>query len=417
MNQRKYTNSVQELIRNLESVFSNQASASASYSKEALISRIDDVIFKQRGDWISSQQALTPLEELELIDELGLYLQEQKHEYVRYRIFEALFSMARETALEYRRDILSKLVSLAIVSKSSATLECAALWMKSTEKSHVVHLVLSLVTDYCVLQQNGASDLKACIDFSPRFCCIFLIALTSHYTMMSSEKCKEGGIIVDDLKDWPCLRLLDIVQHWLLKDPAICYCTATQMDKLWRTVIKATHSLPDSLSLTPLDGLASWCVKTPFAPMSLLAPVITTDECAENLTYSELHSRMHYGFLKVLLASKPALKAIAKGSVLGNPDLQLWSKQQAHALVGDLMSLCNHSDAIPLSGSADELAVDRFSQISQIAMSMRVLNCTKDQFQSLSDPLPKTRLLEIVAYGPNRRSSIDETPMEISTNY
>jgi len=45
---------------------------------------------------------LAPLEELELVDELGMYLQEQKHEYVRYRIFDAIFSMARDEALEYR---------------------------------------------------------------------------------------------------------------------------------------------------------------------------------------------------------------------------------------------------------------------------------------------------------------------------
>ena len=63
-----------------------------------------------------------------------------------------------------------------------------------------------------------------------------------------------------------------------------------------------------------------------------------------------------------------------------------------------------------------------------------------DQFQSLSDPLPKTRyiqlkylysvnfyrngfittsfsfrLLEIIAYGPDRTPPMDETPMEIMT--
>ena len=68
--------------------------------------------------------------------------------------------------------------------------------------------------------------------------------------------------------------------------------------------------MPDSLSLTPLDGLAQWCVKSPFAP-SVFQKSITkqplTDK-SENLTYAELHSRLHYAFLKSLLASKPALK-------------------------------------------------------------------------------------------------------------
>ena len=83
------------------------------------------------------------------------------------------------------------------------------------------------------------------------------------------------------------------------------------MDKLWRTVIKATHSMPDSLSLTPLDGLANWCVKSPFAPMAYqksFSKQTTNDESDNRSSYAELHSRLHYAFLKSLLASKPALK-------------------------------------------------------------------------------------------------------------
>ena len=89
------------------------------------------------------------------------------------------------------------------------------------------------------------------------------------------------------------------------------------MDKLWRTVIKATQSLPDSLSLTPLDGLAQWCVKSPFAPM--LYQKSTAKHCDDPnlaITYAELHSRLHYAFLKSLLASKPALKVSVVGLVV-----------------------------------------------------------------------------------------------------
>ena len=72
-------------------------------------------------------------------------------------------------------------------------------------------------------------------------------------------------------------------------------------------------------------------------------------------------------------------QAIAKGSVLGNPDLQLWSKSQVHSLIGDLMSMCSHTDSSPAPGSPDEAAVDRFAQIAQISMSMRILNCSKSK--------------------------------------
>lgn len=44
-----------------------------------------------------------------------------------------------------------------------------------------------------------------------------------------SEKSKDGVEIMNDIPDWPCLVLLDIVQHWIIKDPTICFCTATQV--------------------------------------------------------------------------------------------------------------------------------------------------------------------------------------------
>ncbi|CAK8684255.1 unnamed protein product [Clavelina lepadiformis] len=418
MNQRQYTASVQDMLRNLENVFKNQTGApqTGPYSKEGLILRTDNIIFRQAGDWRGQQvQVLSPLEELELIDELCIYLQEQKHEYVRYRVFETLFSTARDNALEYRREILCRLVSLGVASKSAAVLECAALWMKSCEKEHASYLASALVTDYCTLQRNGVAELKSCCNVSSRFCCVFMIAVTSKYNMLVKNNADEHE---SEKASWPCAALLDVVQSWLMFDPALCFCTATQMDKLWRTVLKATQSMLDSLSLTPLDGLARWCVKSVFAPTTVNNTTSTQPrdeqpaENSETLHYQELHSRLHYAFLKALLASKPALKAIAKGSVLGNPDLQLWNKTEVHTLIGDLMALCDHSDLTPQSSSSEQAAVDRFAQIAQIAMSMRVLNCTKDQFQSLSDPLPKTRLLELVAYGPKRRNSSEETPME-----
>ncbi|XP_002128224.2 integrator complex subunit 15-like [Ciona intestinalis] len=406
MNQRQYTSSVQEVLQKLENIFKNQSGS--SFSKDSTIARVDNVIFKCSVDWISQQKVLTPVEELELIDELCMYLQQQKHEYVRYRVFEALFSMARESAQMYRREVLCKLVSLGIAAKASAVLECAALWMKSCDKSHAIHLVMSLIEDYCTLQKNGTIELKSCLEVSPRFCCVFTIALTSNYNMMARDRAQTKS------QRFPELQVLDVVQHWLLTEPTLCFSTATQMDKLWRTVIKATQTLPDSLSLTPLDGLIQWSVKLPFSDEGSQNKMEISTE--DGVSYYTLHSKLHYALLKALLASKPALKAIAKGSVLGNPDLQLWGKPQVHSLIGDLMTLCPDSDK-PKAGSPTELSINRFSQICQVGMTMRVLNCTKDQFQSLSDPLPKTRLLELVAYGSARRSSVDEVPMDIAQSY
>jgi len=54
---------------------------------------------------------------------------------------------------------------------------------QSCEKEHVFHLVSSIVTDYCVLQTGGSNDLKACLEICPRFCCVFMVAVTTFYTL------------------------------------------------------------------------------------------------------------------------------------------------------------------------------------------------------------------------------------------
>ena len=84
MNQRQYTSSVHETYHLLENVLKNQPASVSSgvYSPEAVILRIDNVIFKQGPEWSSqTTSALSPLEELELINELSTYLRTEKHDY------------------------------------------------------------------------------------------------------------------------------------------------------------------------------------------------------------------------------------------------------------------------------------------------------------------------------------------------
>ena len=81
--------------------------------------------------------------------------------------------------------------------------------------------------------------------------------------------------------------------------------TSLQIDKLWRTVMKATQSMQDTLPLTPHAGLCEWCVKTPFAPADIISSKV---DGVNGLEYYQIHSRLQYGFLKSLLVSKPAIK-------------------------------------------------------------------------------------------------------------
>jgi len=418
MNQRQYLSLIQDTLRQLEHLLKNTPGSPIS---NGLKLRIDNALFKQDATSPNISH-LTPLEELELISELSNHLRDQKHEYIRYRIFDAFFSMDVTSddnrAVQYRRDVLCRFVSFCLSMGNAAVLECAALWMKTSERQHAMYLVSSLIKDFCQVQIEGSRVLKSCLQISPRFCCVFLTAATAKYPMICRDKHTSMEVdncdnTTDNSDDqwWPNINIIDVAQHWLINDPTVCFVTITQMDKLWRTVMKATAStLQNSLPLTPHAGICEWCVKTPFAPPSILSEKI---ESSDNLEYYQLHSRLQYGFLKSLLVSKPAVKAITKGSVLGNPDLQLLSRNEINVLVGDLMSLCKEENMLSTttdsSNSRSEVAVNRFAQIAQVGIQSRVMACTTDQFQSLSDPLPtKTRLLEIVAYGGKRKRSTDD---------
>lgn len=420
MNQRQYLSLIQDTLRQLEHLLKNSPGSPIS---NGLKLRIDNALFKQ-DTTTPKISHLSPLEELELISELSNHLRDLKHEYIRYRIFDAFFSMDPDDgrATEYRREVLCRVVSFCISMRNSAVLECAALWMKTSERRHSMHLAAAIITDFCTIQMGGSQVLKSCLEICPRFCCVFLTAATAKFPMISREKfssmeCDDNNNDGSEEKCWPHINMIDVAQDWLITDPTVCFVTITQIDKLWRTVMKATASMQNNLPLTPHAGLCEWCVKTPFAPPGTISSKV---DSPEGLEYHQLHSRLQYGFLKSLLVSKPAIKAITKGSVLGNPDLQLLSRGEVNTLVGDLMVLCkddSSSSVIPSandSNTAGEVAVNRFAQIAQVGITSRVMACTTDQFQSLSDPLPKTRLLEVVAYGGRRKRSRDETQMEVA---
>lgn len=148
---RGLSNDVQEILKHLDHFFLSQSdiSSGATYGKDALIAHIDIALFKTSKESKKPATKLSSLNELDLANEMYTYCTKQKIEYVRYCVFEALFTMTRSTAKEHRRQVLVLLTSLAIALKSSPVLECVGLWLATTEKEHALYLVSCLEKDFC----------------------------------------------------------------------------------------------------------------------------------------------------------------------------------------------------------------------------------------------------------------------------
>nr|XP_039269521.1 uncharacterized protein C7orf26 homolog isoform X2 [Styela clava] len=397
MNQRNFNSTVQETLKRLDIFFVSQSTLAASNmyaDKDALIAHVDQVLFTPKE---TKKSKNSHLNELDLANEICTFCSRQKTEYVRYCVFDTLFSMTRSTAKDYRRQILVISTSLAIALKLSAVLECAALWLATTTKEHAIYVASQLEEDFCSVMPESSSEVKLCNTICEKFCCMLMTVYCTKYTM------KDPSNDVNKVVSYPSQILLDIIQHWVSQNPKICFCVIQKVDQLWHTVLTTTRTAKNSISLSPLAGLIQWCAKLPFAPE------IETEQRSTFVKeeYTKLQSRLHFGVLTAILSSQDCLKVMQQGVLGKESDFQLWGKSDAHLLVGSLLAYgADSPDPKNIT-----LSIDRFSQISQIAMTSHILTITKEQFQSLTDPLPKTKLLEIVAYGPERKPSIDDVHM------
>ena len=73
------------------------------------------------------------------------------------------------------------------------------------------------------------------------------------------------------------------------------------MDKLWRTVLKATNKTQKVLPLTPHTYLLAWCIKSPLIPLSILDEKFITN-------YINISEKLQYFFLMSIQNSKSIMK-------------------------------------------------------------------------------------------------------------
>lgn len=385
MSQRNFSTIVGEVIKRLDSFFVTQSASKPYGDKDSLIAHIDQVVFSCSES--NKNIRLTATNNLEVANEICVYCARQKADYVRYCVFDALFSMKRTSARDNRRNILALTASLAIALESTAVLECIALWLATAAKEHTIFLASCLEDDFCVIMPESVSQLKSANKISGRFTTMLISACCAKYNSTGLKGINQNG-------EYPTPLLLEVVQQWTLTNPKSLFCVISEIDQVWHTVLTTTRNPAECLPLSPLAGLVEWSVKLPFAP----AKYDNMDEFFIDTPYLKLQSKLHYAILTAIVQSQACRNVISQGILGKESDFQLWNKSDAHALVGVLISYATDN----MSQDKMTHAVDRFAQVLQVAITYKLLTIAKEQFQSLTDPLPQTKLLELVAYGTDK---------------
>ncbi|KAM8961342.1 integrator complex subunit 15 [Pelodytes ibericus] len=360
-----------EVLYHLDIYFSSQMqSAPVSMVDQGSIELVEEFVFqvpKERG---SHSKRLSAIQELQLLEILCSYFQEQTKEPVRQVIFSSLFSPQGNKADDQRMALLGKLTSMAVAVCRVPVLECAASWLQRTPAVYCVRLAKALVDDYSGLVPGSIQTLKQIFNVSPRFCCQFITAVTALYDMSTEELL-------------PPHELLKMIVSWIFEDPRLILIT------FLNTPISANLPL-GFLDFSPLMGLVRWCVTAPLAyrrkhKAAGGGPIV------EN---QNLYSKLHLSVLQGLMVLQTHL---TEKSLYGRLGLLLF--EQLVPLVEELGQLCDELN--PLNAEQEmELALDRLSQALQVSMATGALLCTRDDLRTLCSRLPHNNLMQLVVSGP-----------------
>ncbi|XP_065779817.1 integrator complex subunit 15 isoform X1 [Muntiacus reevesi] len=361
-----------EVLYHLDIYFSSQLqSAPLPIVDKGPVELLEEFVFqvpKERG---AQPKRLNSLQELQLLEIMCNYFQEQTKDSVRQIIFSSLFSPQGNKADDSRMSLLGKLVSMAVAVCRIPVLECAASWLQRTPVVYCVRLARALVDDYCCLVPGSVQTLKQIFSASPRFCCQFITSVTALYDLSS-----------DDLI--PPLDLLEMIVSWILEDPRLILIT------FLNTPIAA--NLPIGfLELTPLTGLIRWCVKAPLAHKRKKKTPLANGHVAAKVPKALggadrdphlLYSKLHLSVLQVLLMLQVHL---TEKNLYGRLGLVLFDHMVP--LVEEVNRLADELN--PLNASQEiELALDRLAQALQVAMASGALLCTRDDLRTLCSRLP-----------------------------
>ncbi|XP_017389289.1 uncharacterized protein C7orf26 homolog isoform X1 [Cebus imitator] len=367
-----------EVLYHLDIYFSSQLqSAPLPIVDKGPVELLEEFVFQVPKERSAQPKRLNSLQELQLLEIMCNYFQEQTKDSVRQIIFSSLFSPQGNKADDSRMSLLGKLVSMAVAVCRIPVLECAASWLQRTPVLYCVRLAKALVDDYCCLVPGSIQTLKQIFSASPRFCCQFITSVTALYDLSS-----------DDLI--PPMDLLEMIVNWIFEDPRLILIT------FLNTPIAA--NLPIGfLELTPLVGLIRWCVKAPLAYKRKKKPPLTNGHVSNKVAKDPgvgmdrdshlLYSKLHLSVLQVLMTLQLHL---TEKNLYGRLGLILFDHMVP--LVEEINRLADELN--PLNASQEiELSLDRLAQALQVAMASGALLCTRDDLRTLCSRLPHNKTL------------------------
>nr|XP_054762885.1 integrator complex subunit 15-like [Lytechinus pictus] len=337
-------------------------------------------------------QKMTTSQELQLLEELCHYLQENSKLATIHNIFDGLFGNSGHPLKdvdEQRRLAMMRLVSMAISIGCKVVLDCAAVWMYNQDcSSHSINLADAVMTDFCELVSGLNDTIQRVAQTSPTFTHHLLTALMSHYNTYQSTS--------QPIKLIPPAQL-DIVTDWIIEHPTVCLRHALPgkpPSRIPSFYIHASYkaSSHDPSSLGPVPGLL-W--------QSVLSPLIldanrsqiqkTLDKRFSVHDYSLLFSKLHLGILQAFVTTSDAKATTSKGKAragaLSLSDIESVIMLTVHTIQDNQIS----KDAV-------QIAVERIAQLLQVSIATGMLNTTKEKVIPLCKELPSNDLLTLILH-------------------
>ncbi|KAF7689819.1 hypothetical protein HF521_013172 [Silurus meridionalis] len=118
-----------EVLYHLDIALGSTLQAGPGLDKN-MVELVDEFIFHVPKERNTQRKRMSCVQELQLLEIMCSYFQEQSKDAVRQVIFSALFSLQGNKADENRMAMLGKLVSMAVAVCRVPILECAATWLQ-----------------------------------------------------------------------------------------------------------------------------------------------------------------------------------------------------------------------------------------------------------------------------------------------
>ncbi|KAI0211272.1 hypothetical protein LSAT2_003919 [Lamellibrachia satsuma] len=355
-------------LHRLEMCFSDSGGATANIpglggaSEEQAEQIVEEYIFCQpaNADGIHYKK-LSAIQELVILETLVDFYTNQPSEALCNSVFKTMF---RTGMNECRKELLYRLVSMAVGVQCSRLLNAAAVWMQmqSCSSDVVRQLVKAVVHDYCHLLVGPESPLRQLPALSAHFTCNFITAL-----------CRTPGVTS---KPGVTNDLLELFTEWILSDPKLCLVSLSHSQNALlqpqRTTLWTSPTKPNTQ--TPVPGLVKCC---------LLGSLNDHQGSADGRSRTTpLWSKLHVALLQTISAF-PSLPGAAQLELITLVDMQ--------RIVAEVTEHI-HKVAAPFNQDVTY----RLLQVLQVALATGAFRCSLADLRGIFKLIPPNRMLKIL---------------------